>query len=61
MKCPEPYMDLIIQHNKYVVNNGQMMHSDLSAPIVDIQLLNFRFDIDRIQKRNESIDPSPRP
>ena len=60
MKCPEHYMDLIIQHNKYVVHNGQMMHSDLSAPIVDIQLLNFRFDIDRIQKRNESVDPSPR-
>ena len=48
---------------KSVVHNGQLKHSDLSASIVDIQLntnqLNFRFYIERIQKRSESVAPSP--
>ena len=55
---------LIIQHNMSVVHNGQLKHSDLSASIVDIQLkinqLNFRFYVERIQKRTESVAPSPR-
>ena len=55
---------LTIQHNKSVVHNGQLKHSDLSASIVDIQmninLLNFKFYIERIQKRKESVAPSPR-
>ena len=54
----------IIQHNKYVVHNGPLKHSDVSTSIVDIQLninqLNLRFYIERIQKRNESVAPSPR-
>ena len=53
----------IIQHNMSLVHNGQLKHSDLSASIVDIQLKinqNFRFYIERIQKRNESVAPSPR-
>ena len=55
---------LIIQHDNSVVHNGQLKHSDLSASIVDIQLninqLNFRFYKERIQKRKESVAPSPR-
>ena len=55
---------LIIQHNKSVVHNGQLKHSDLSASIVDIQmninLLNFKLYIEGIQKRNKSVAPSPR-
>ena len=51
-------MDLIIQHNMYVVHNGQLKHSDLSGCIIDIQLdinqLNFRLYIEMIQNRNES-------
>ena len=54
----------IIQKYMSVVHNGQLRHSDLSASIVGIQLninqLNFRFDIERIQKCNESVSPSPR-
>ena len=50
--------------NMFVVHNGQLKHSDLRASIVGIQLniyqLNFRFNIERIQKRNESVAPSPR-
>ena len=60
-KDPEPCgpltlscLDLIIQHNMSVVHNGQLKHSDFSASIVDIQLdinqLNFRLYIERIQK-----------
>ena len=52
----------IIQNNMHVVHNGQLKHSDLSASIVDNQLKinqNFRFYIERIQKRNESVAPSP--
>ena len=54
----------IIQHNMFVVHNGQLKHSYLSESIVGIQLninqLNFRFYIERIQKRKESVAPSPR-
>ena len=53
----------IIPHNMSMVHNGQLKHSDLSASIVDIQLIinqNFRFYIERIQKRNKSVAPSPR-
>ena len=48
----------IIQHNKSVVHNGQVIYINLSASIVDIQLyinqLKFRFYIERIHKLNES-------
>ena len=53
----------IIQHNMSAVHNDQLKNSDLSASMVDIQLeinQNFRFYIERIQKRNESVAPSPR-
>ena len=67
---PEPFgppspscLDLIIQHNKYIVHNGQLENSDLSASIVDIQLninqLNFSFYIERIQQHIESESQSP--
>ena len=67
---PDPFdspplsgLDLISQHNKSVAQNDQVMHSNLSAFIVDIQRninqLNFRFFIERIQKRNESASTSP--
>ena len=50
----------IIQHNKSVVHNGQLKHSDLSASIVDIQLsIRANKLIEMIQKRNESVAPSP--
>ena len=45
-------------HNKYVVHNGQLKHSDLIASIVDIQLninqLNFRFYIERLQRTTKA-------
>ena len=51
-------------HKMFAVHNGQLKHSDLSASIVDIQLdinqLNFRLYMEMIQKRNESVAPSPR-
>ena len=53
-----------IQHNMSVVHNGQLKNSDLSASIVGIQLninqLNFRFYIEKLQKRNKSVAPSSR-
>ena len=55
-----------IQHicNMSVTHNSQLKHRDLDVSIVDIQLkiyqLNFRFYIEMIQKRNESVAPSPR-
>ena len=60
---PEPP---IIQHicNMSVAHNSQLKCRDLGASIVDIQLkinqLNFRFYIEMIHKRNESVAPSPR-
>ena len=36
---PPSYLDLV-QHNRSVVYNGKMKHSDLSASIVDIQLIS---------------------
>ena len=60
---PEPP---IIQHkcNMSIAQNSQLKHRDLGASIVDIQLkinqLNFRFYIEMIRKRNESVAPSPR-
>ena len=59
---PEPP---IIQHtcNMYVAHNSHLKHRDLGASIVEIQLkinqLNFRLYIEMIQKRNESVAPSP--
>ena len=56
----------IIQHicNMSAAHNSHLKHKDLGASIVDIQLkinqLNFRFYIEMIQKRNESVAPSPR-
>ena len=55
----------IIQHicNMSVAHNSQLKHRDLDASIVDMQLkinqLNFRFYIEMIQKRNESVAPWP--
>ena len=47
-----------------LVHNSQLKHRDLSASTVGIQLdinqLNCRFYIERIQKRNEIVAPSPR-
>ena len=49
---PEPP---IIQHicNMSVAHNSQLKHRNLGQ-------LNFRFYIEMIQKRNESVAPSPR-
>ena len=52
-------------HPTYLMSNESVLrHSDLGALMVDIQLdinqLNFRFYIERIQKRNESVASSHR-